>query len=304
SARGLRRRADPGAVEAARADLRHRPGPARDREPSPAHPELAQLALRLAGEPVRRRAPALRERDGGLDQLGLERAQRLLLGRQDFLVPLELLELGRHSVPECEHRGFGVPVLPLEPRERVEPLVDLFQTSGRDRHPLPELADSPERVLDQGAGAVDRVGGRREGRVEPRELAQQTTGAMQPARRRALVLVEESADLGEPRDQPLSVLKAPVLGAQLLFLALSQPGAVELRELKAQEILALRAIALGGPQALDLRPRRAMPRDDVAHPLAQLLCVAEAVQEIELAGRLQQALVLVLAVDLDQVVAD
>jgi hypothetical protein len=47
-----------------------------------------------------------------------------------------------------------------------------------------------------------------------------------------------------------------------------------------------------------------MLREQVADPIAQLLGVREAVEQLELAGRLEQALVLVLAVDLDQVIAE
>src|SRR5262245_65300956 len=100
------------------------------------------------------------------------------------------------------------------------------------------------------------------------------------------------------------MLEPPALGPQLFFLALSQPGAIELRKLEAEEILALRPIALGRPHALDLGPCGAIPGQDVPHPLAQLFSVSEAVEEIELPGGLQEALVLVLTVDLDEMMAE
>src|SRR5882724_8885006 len=299
---GRQAKLDP--VEAARPDVRHRTGLDRDREAGPVDPQLAQLALRLAGEPVGGRATTLRERDGGSGELGLQlREQSLLLG-QDLLVAIELLELDGSPFPKREHRRFGIPVFPLEPGERVEALVHRLQTPGRHRHALAESSHGRERVLDQGAGAVDRVGGRGECRVESRELTQEAPGTVQPARRRALVLVEQPADLGEPRGQPLGVLEPPALGPQLLLLALPQARAIELRELKAEEILALRSIALRRPRALDLGLRGPMPGEDLPHALAQFLGVSEAVQEIQLARRLQEALVLVLSVDLDEVVTE
>ena len=64
------------------------------------------------------------------------------------------LELGRRLVPEREHRGLGVTVLPLEPREHVEALVDRFEPTGRHHDTLPQRADRGQRVLDEGAGAI------------------------------------------------------------------------------------------------------------------------------------------------------
>src|SRR5262249_25568723 len=100
---------------------------------------------------------------------------------------------------------------------------------------------------------------RRECRIESGEIAQESRGAMQPARRGALVVVEEVAGLREPRREPLGVLKPPPLDAQLVLLASPQPRRVELRDLQSQEILALRAIALGRSRALELGPRCPVP---------------------------------------------
>ena len=64
-----------------------------------------------------------------------------------------------------------------------------------------------------------------------------------------------------------------------------------------------RAVALGGARPLDLGARLPELREQAAHLLAQLVGVGEPVEQLELARRLEEALVLLLAVDLDEVVA-
>ena len=74
--------------------------------------------------------------------------------------------------------------------------------------------------------------------------------------------------------------------AQLVLLAVPQARRVELTHLKAEEVLALRAVALGRAQPLDLLARGPMLGvQDAATRLAQLLDVREAVEELELARR-------------------
>src|SRR5947209_5555096 len=90
---------------------------------------------------------------------------------------------------------------------------------------------------------------------------------------------------------------------QAAGLARPQAGGVELGELEAQEVLALGPVALGGARPLRLGARLAELRHEARHALPELLRVGEAIQELELAGGLEQALVLVLAVHLHEVVA-
>ena len=100
------------------------------------------------------------------------------------------------------------------------------------------------------------------------------------------------------------MLRAPELGPELGLLARPEPGRVELADLEAQQVLALRPVALGGARPLHLGARLAELREQAADLLAQVLGVGEPIEQLELARRLEQALVLVLAVDLDQVVAE
>ncbi len=91
---------------------------------------------------------------------------------------------------------------------------------------------------------------------------------MQPAHRRAVVVVEEPSGLGQPSRQPLGVLEPSTLDPQLLLLAHPQTRRVEFRHLQAKEVLALRPIALGRAGTLELGLRRAVLREQVAHAVA------------------------------------
>ncbi len=248
--------------------------------------------------------PALCELVRAPRELRVELADQALLPGQDLLVTAQALELARRLVAEREHRRFRIAVFPLEARERVEPLVDGLEPAGRHRDALPQGTNGRQRVLDQRPGAVDRIGRRGERRIEPCEIAQQARHAMEPAHRGAVVVVQEPRGLGEAGRQSFGVLEPPALDPQLVLLARPQPRAVELRYLQAQEILALSPIALGGPRLLELGLRGAAPGEEVADAVAELFGLREAVQEVELSSRLEQALVFVLAVDLDQMVAE
>src|SRR5947199_7122728 len=301
---GVSRQAELDPVEPPRPDLLERRPRDGDLEAGPLHAELSKLARRDTGEALGGVMTPLRELVACRRKLRVQRAERALLLGQDRLVTAEPLELGRRLVPERQHRGLGVAVLPLEPRERVEALVDRFEPPGRHHGAFPKGADRGQRVLDQGAGAVHRIGRRGERGIEPREISQEARGPMQSAHRRAIVVVEVAGGLGQPSRQAFGVLEPSTLDSQLLLLAHPEPRGVELRHLQVQEILPLGPIALGRAGTLELRLHRAMLREQVPHAIAELLGVREAIQEIELPRRLEQALVLVLTVYLDQVIAE
>src|SRR5215467_16356870 len=127
---------------------------------------------------------------------------------------------------------------------------------------------------------------------------------MEPAHRRALVVVQEPRHLGQARREPLGVLEPPPLAPQLFLLARPRPRGVELRDLQAEQVLALSPITLRRARALELGARGAVLGEQVADAVAEVVGLPKAVQKVELPGRLEQPLVLVLAVDLDQVIAE
>src|SRR6059036_586110 len=268
------------------------------------HSERPQLSLHGRSQALRRSPPPLGERGGRLGQLGMELAQPPLLRGEDLLVAREAVELGGDLVAELEHRLLGVAVLPLEAREGVEPLVYPLESARLERHRVAERPDRRPHLLELRLGRVERLDGRRERGVETRQVAEDPRRAVEPCRRGVAIVVQERRDVGEPRSELVGVLTPPPLLPEFLLLARTQTRAVELGELEAQEILALGAVALGGAHPLRLGARGAERRHEARHALPELLRVGEAVQELELAGGLKQALVLVLAMHLDEVVAE
>src|SRR6059036_783876 len=260
------------------------------------HSERPQLSLHGRSQALRRSPPPLGERRGRLGQLGMELAQPPLLRGEDLLVAREAVELGGDLVAELDHRLLGVAVLPLEAREGVEPLVDPLESARLERHRVSEPPDRRPHLLELRLGRGERG-------VETRQVAEDPRHAVEPCRRGVAIVVQERRDVGEPRSELVGVLTPPPLLPEFLFLARTQTRAVELGELEAQEILALGAVALGGAHPLRLGARGAERRHEARHALPELLRVGEAVQELELAGGLKQALVLVLAMHLDEVVA-
>ena len=161
-----------------------------------------------------------------------------------------------------------------------------------------------QRLVDLDAGGVDRLGRRGEHRIEPPEILHELERTGQLLAGRLGRVVEQRRRLGEPGREPLGVLQAPELAAQLVFLPHAQARGVELAHLEPHQVLALRAVPGGGPCPLGFLARRAMLRVQRGDPRGGLLGVGEAVEQLQLADRLQQPLVLVLAVDLDQRVAE
>ena len=96
------------------------------------------------------------------------------------------------------------------------------------------------------------------------------------------------------------MLQSPTLCAQLVFLALAQPDRVDLGELEAEEILLALPLARLLADPLELAPRGLPLADERRHAAAGSVGLRVPVQEVELPAGLHQALVLVLAVELEQ----
>jgi hypothetical protein len=198
----------------------------------------------------------------------------------------------------------GVAVLSPEPAERVEAVVDRLQASGIADQAGTKAAQRSERLVHVNARRLEPLPGGGECGIETAEIAEHAHRARQAGSDRVRVLGEQRGDLGEAGRKPLGMLQAPPLRAQLIFLPDPQPCGVELRDLKPQQVLALRAVPLGTPRALDFVARRTELREEVSHALGELVDVREPVHELQLSEGLEQPLMLVLSMDVHQLLSE
>src|SRR2546425_838737 len=198
---------------------------------------------------------------------------------------------------EAELHALGAARPP--PRQRR---LDHRDLERRPLHPeLPQLAlhsrrERRRRLAPRGAERA-RGGGHLDLELgePPLVLAQQLLVPLQ-----AVQLGRRLGAEAEHRLLAVGVLEPAPFRPQPLLLARAQPRGVQLGHLEAQEVLALRAVAPGAAAALEVLPRLAVLGEERGEALAQRLGVGEPVQQVELARGLEQALVLVLAVDLDE----
>src|SRR2546422_217484 len=215
--------------------------------------------------------------------------------------PRGLAGVGR----EAELHALGAARPPLRQRR-----LDHRDLERRPLHPeLPQLAlhgrrERRRRLAPRGADRARGGGHLALPRREPAEVGQHACRARQPGRRGGRVVLQQRADLLQPGREALGVLEPAPFRPQPLLLARAQPRGVQLGHLEAQEVLALRAVAPGAAAALEVLPRLAVLGEERGEALAQQLGIGEPVQQVELARGLEQALVLVLAVDLDERVSE
>ena len=243
---------------------------------------------------------ALREVRGPRDQIGPQAVHSL---REPTLVlagPCEVREVRIEPRAERQDRVHALAVLPLEPPDLVQPTLDRFEPR-RIEHDA--VAVRPERAsslveLDQ--GGVEGLDRRLDRRIEPGQLPQEGCRASRPLDRRGRILVELPVCRGGAFGQALGVHEPSTLLALLLFLPDPEPRGVDLRDGLA---------VLGGPghlvagrraQGIELRRRAAPLVVALAEAFAEDPQPRKGVQEVEVAGRPEQGLMLVLTVDLDQ----
>ena len=274
-----------------------------DLEDGAIHPESTDLPLGLGRERARRARAAFGQPRRRRAELVPDLAERPLLRGQELLVALQSVQLRRSVLTEAQHGLFGIAVLPLQACEGIEPVVDRFETAGFRSDTIAELAKRDEGILDLRLCRLQCLAGRAERRVESREIRDHPASTDEPADRGRLLFREKSGHLREPGREPLSVLQALPLRAELLLFARPQTCGVELRHLESQKVLTLGTIALSGTRALDVLERRAVLSEKGRHAVPELLCSRESIDELELARGFEEAMMLVLTVHFDEVVA-
>ena len=160
-------------------------------------------------------------------------------------------------------------------------------------------------VLDLGEGGLEAGDRSRRPGSKRARPAQERAGAPEPGRRRLIVLVQQAHRLLERRRR--SARRAAAACARREARPPRRPGAGRRRSRRAGSGRAPPAArARASPPAAPSSAPRASSQRRTSAPtaLALALALGEAVEQIELAGRLHQALVLVLAVELDEQLAE
>jgi len=194
-------------------------------------------------------------------------------------------------------------VLPLDADDGVEPLVDLLQPVRVHDRAVPERTHARYGILDVGLGAVQSLQRRRRIRIEPRKVAQQRAHAREPRGDGLPVLVEQSHGFLKSREDALGVLQTPTLRTQLVLLALPELHGIDVRQLPAVALLLPSALARLVAQLHERGARGIPARPELAQRVSRGLGLDEAIEDFELACRLHEALMLVLAVNLHEEIA-
>ncbi len=184
-------------------------------------------------------------------QLRLDLIHQSLLLDDDLVVPRQPLQLTAGCVAEGEHGRLAIAVLPLEPSEGIQPLLDRLQATGIFGGRGWRSARTARKVSSSSTLAESSVsaGAANAGSSRPRSRSPRAA-RRKPGKGRVAIVVELSFDLRQSVQDPLGVLQAPTLHPQLLLLTGPEAGRVELAHLKAQQVLPLCPIALDRPQSL------------------------------------------------------
>jgi len=271
-------------------------------EPGALHFELVQLADDGLGQFLGG-GPPLGAQLGGQGPDLVQ--QPVFLGAQlgqPLLAVRDRLELGAGFVGVRQRRLDAAAVLALEPRDDLDPLLDLVQPVRIVFDVLAVLADGARQLVGLGAQAFGQLGVFGDRRVELRQprqidrrLGQQIhAGCLaHVAQQRVLGLGRELGDLLGV-DQPVALL------LELDFLVGAQGRAVDLLHLVLQHIYAAGQGGLVGEQALDLGPDLLQRPDHFLEAGPRVFQPGIAIEQVDVLGRAQQREVLALAVNVDQ----
>jgi hypothetical protein len=220
-------------------------------------------------------------------------AQERLFGTgQSPLQILRSLPRPREQVAFAGEVGPGVDdllqrgaVLPLQPLEQRQPVLDLLQPRRRGVHAVGIAAQEVGEVLELRLDAVAGVHVRRELRVDGRQLADALPHAAQAREHGAVAVVQRAVALLAQPLQPLGARQHLARG-----------------ELEGDQVEARRLLARVHPRAFELVAQRPHAGPGLGHPRRRRAELRVLVEQRQVRQRIEQRLVLVLAVQFDQLV--
>ncbi len=191
-------------------------------------------------------------------------------------------------------------MLAAESLQQKEPLLHLLEP-GRVRADSPCVAAEIARdILDRGLRVGEPLDQRPERGIERRQRRQLARHAGQALGDGAVARIQRLLSSRGCRQEFFGPLEAFPFGGECAVLAGRRPRRLQLRQLEAQQILALAARPRVGRERRQRR-RRLGPRGVCGgHLVAQRLVLGEGIQDRQLALRIGQRLLVVLRGDVDE----
>jgi hypothetical protein len=155
-----------------------------------------------------------------------------------------------------------------------------------------------------GAGGVERLGRDGEGRIDASEVAEDPHRSTESGRGRRSFAVQEPLGLGQAGDETLGVLEPTSLAAKLFLLADPKSCGIQLGYLEAQRVFALGTVTPRRSTLFQGLLCRTILRPQIAHLLPKPIRVGESVEHGELVHGFEEPLVFVLAMHVDEVIAE
>ena len=212
---------------------------------APRRPRGARSRQRLGGRQVARRAPPR------------ARARARRCARRPAR---SSSQLAPQRVAPRDDVGQRRPVLPLQPLEQRQPILDLLQPRRRRLDAVGVAAQEDREILELRLDAVARVQVRLELRIERRQLADAAPDAAERREHRVVALVQRRVALGA---QPLDALGVRQHLPRARASSSSSPGRLERRPIELGELErrpdpgARRGRDRGAASARELVPMRA-----------------------------------------------
>ncbi len=191
-------------------------------------------------------------------------------------------------------------VLLLQTLEEGEPILDLLEARRRSVDVLRVGSQEEGEVLELRLDRLARLDVRSELRVQRGKLADLLPHRAERRQGCVIPLVERRVGVGAEPLEPIRVRQdLPRRHQRLIFVRLRR-GLVDLGELEREELGAGCFLLFGGGQARALVADQLPRAERRGHPLARGSQPREFVQQIEVRGRIEQDLVLVLSVEIHQ----
>ncbi len=275
-----------------------------DREARPRQGQLAQLPLDGRGQRLRG-APPCRAEPLRLARVGLRGERQSRLGRADLLAEvLELVELRRGRRAVLEHLLLVPPVARAESLDRGASALQVLQPVGVALALVRVVAERGSGLLQLELRRADALRELAEPRVQLGQPLEPARAGRRQAGRAGVSVVELGQRLSDQLGDLDPVTQPRPLALQLVAFPGAWRDGIDLPQLAAQVVGAPLALTLGLAQPLQALPGLADRALRGGDPAQLVVVAAEAVQQLEVAVGGEQAVLLVLAVQLQQPLAE